>query len=118
MSEKGDYLVISLHSENAINDAIALLKTIKTNYANAEETRDINVKIAELEAERAKIHAKRLAYLAGKVGINPPSDDDVNKTEELVKEMDGFIAGAQAGKAIIRVATNIINIWSKTLKQA
>ncbi len=116
MSEQGNYLLVSLKAENAIIEAIALLKTEKTLYADADRSREIVVEIAEFEADRAKIHAKRLAYIAGKTKIKPPSDADFKKVEELAKKIDGMIANAENSKAAIKAATEIIETWNETNK--
>ncbi len=116
MSDEVNYLMLSVKSENAIIEAIALLKTAKTLSADANRSREIVVEIAELEADRAKIHAKRLAHFAGTIKINPPSEDDVKKVDELAKKLDGMIANAEMSKATIMAATEVIEIWNETNK--
>ena len=113
--QKSNYLVTSLKAEFATSEAIALLKTKRTFTGDENESRDITVKIAHYQAERAKIQAERVAFLAEQTGIKPPEDPQVNKIIELAKALDAMTANATTTKTIVNTASNVIVIWSDTV---
>ena len=112
--QRSNYLGLSLRAENAIIEAIGLLRTVRTLYADENESRVITVQIADMKANKAKIHSERLAFLAEQIEIRPPSSVDVEKVTQLAKELDKFTVNSNIASDVIKAATNIVNIWAKT----
>lgn len=112
--QRSNYLILSLRAENAIIEAIGLLKTVRTLHADENESRVITVQIADLEAKRTKIHADRLAFIAEELSIRPPTSHDVDTITQLAKEVDKFIVNANIASDVIEATTKIVNMWAKT----
>lgn len=112
--DKGDYLELSFIAEEAIGDEIAQLKSYKRHHANAVESAKINSNIADLEADRAKIRADRLAFLAEQRKIVPPTKNDFQKAIMRAKEIDEMIVKEGTLNALLEAGADIIKIMANT----
>ncbi len=109
------YLRLTVDTLMALDDAIALLRG-RLMVATGDERRTINAELPELEADRAKVNARFLAYVSGRLAVQPPTDADLRKVAGLVKNLDQMIADATVASTVLDVATKILKLYSKTVQ--
>ena len=113
--QKAAYLEMATNTVAALDDAIALLEARKVAPdLTADERRLINVQLPDHEANRAKVWAQMLAFLAGQQAVRPPSDAQVGKAVELAKQLDGMVASAVVAAAIVQVSGELVTLWKET----
>lgn len=112
--EKLNYLESLLKTISGVDDAIVYLSAIRSITGAPDVTRRINVKLLDLEAERAKLQAELLAYSANESSFNPPSDKEYNEIIDLSEKLDGINAEAHKVESILEIVTNLIEKWNKT----
>jgi hypothetical protein len=112
--QKSNYLVLSLRAEIALGESIALLETRRTLTGDGDETRNITFQIAVHEAERVKIKAERIAFLAEQMKINPPKKSQVDKVISLATKLDEMIAAQVKTRAILNATTSVLELVAST----
>ena len=108
------YLVSSLRCEAALNELIRLAGDRQSRTADPHETLVLNSAAADLTAQGAMVHAKRLAFLNELIAIKPPTQDQVDKMIALAKIIDEHTAANITAAAIIASGTAILDLWAKT----
>ncbi|UCF67763.1 MAG: hypothetical protein JSV80_00200 [Acidobacteriota bacterium] len=109
-AERGRYIETSLRAEAGIEEAIGLLRVRKLQYASAEESALINVRIPQLEARLAKLRADRIAFLAGYKSIKPPTAADVARAKQLVGQLEALVAQTAKTRAVIAIASRLVRL--------
>jgi hypothetical protein len=110
--ERADYVEITLVAQSALSTAIARLRTQQDLHADAQESRIIRVRIAELEAEIAKMQAELLAVITEGRTLLPPTDMEVAQVKDLAAQLDALTAGANRTAAILSAATAVASAWA------
>jgi hypothetical protein len=111
-SESANFVAMAIDLETALSTGISRLRTQQDLFADAQESRRLRVKIGELTAELAMVHAELHAALAGERAIAPPTDDQVGSMKKLVTSLDELIAGQQQTSAILKAVTDAANAWA------
>lgn len=122
--------ISTLKSIASVSDRLAYLEFISTAliglqnaiknlelrraFADLDETREINIKISEYQAEMAKVTAARNAYLAKDVTFTPPSQAELDDAKQVLDKLDSIIVAIDKTTAIIESVTNLINTFAKT----
>ncbi len=110
-----NYLRVSLNGEAAIEDSIALAAALKVLTPDRHEKLSLNKMIAELEINRARVSAERLAFLNELNAIKPPTKSDVKKMVALARTIDEQTANNIKVSAILSSATAVVNLWEQTV---
>jgi|GEM_PF-5850631 hypothetical protein len=112
-SERLAYLELISTTLIGLDNAIKDLE-LRRAFAGLDETREINIKISEYQAELAKVTAARNLYLAQDVTFKPPSRADMDAAKNSVDRLDSIIVANEKAAAIIDAATNLISIFEST----
>ena len=112
-SERLAYLKLISTTLIGLDNAIKDLE-LRRAFAGLDETREINIKISEYQAELAKVTAARNLYLAQDVTFKPPSRADMDAAKNSVDRLDSIIVANEKAAAIIDAATNLISIFEST----
>lgn len=107
------YLELTGATLAGLDDAIALLRA-RDVFATGDERRLITVELAELEAQRAKVRAEMVAFIANEVTVRPPSEEEVATAKELAAELEAMAAAATAAREIVGLATELLETWRTT----
>ncbi len=107
--QQSNYLESLLKAKAAVEEALGLLRSIKSITGDPQETNTINVQLLDLEGDSAKLQAKILAFVSSNASFEPPTQEIIESIQSTAEELDKFIA--EAGKAIqvITLATSVIN---------
>lgn len=112
-SERLAYLELISTTIIGLDNAVKDLE-LRRAFADLNETREINIKISEYQAELAKMTAARNLYLAQDVTFKPPSKVDMDTAKNSVDRLDSIIVANEKATTIINAAANLISIFEST----
>jgi hypothetical protein len=93
-SERLVYLELNSTTLIGLDNAIKYLE-LRRAFAGLNETREINIKISEYQAELAKVTAARNLYLAQDVTFKPPSQADMDAAKNSVDRLISIFESTQ-----------------------
>ena len=73
-----------------------------------------NLKQGEYDREQVRVMQRLLAYLAKRLSIHPPSDQDVAKAKELAGTLANMRDVNVRVTAILNAASELLEIYSRT----
>ncbi|GAB4531880.1 MAG: hypothetical protein Tsb0020_48130 [Haliangiales bacterium] len=112
-AERADYLQAAVTTVGAIEDAIALLMVRQTIPTLAgDERRLITVKLADLDAHKAKVRAQMHAFIAGQLAVVPPTAGDIKKVQVIAESLDRMTAEAVMTDAVVDATANILALYN------
>jgi hypothetical protein len=98
--------------ESALEDAIRLLKRRRVaDDVTLEELKDINVKLPQLEADLALVHAQIIAFLAQQGALPRPSDAAFAEIRKNAEKLDAIIAQNLQVGAVLGLITTALTIF-------
>lgn len=100
--------------QRALDEAISMLLTQARRAADPDEGNRIAVAAGDLQETRQEVDRAVSAFLAGTGQVIPPSAQDVLTLQEIADDLDKMIAVETTANAIIKAATNVINLWKST----
>lgn len=112
-SERLAYLELISTTLIGLQNAIKNLE-LRRAFAGLDETREIDIKISEYQAELIKVTAARNLYLAQDVTFAPPSQADMDSAKKAVDKLDNIVVANEQAAAIIVAVTNLIDTYEKT----
>jgi hypothetical protein len=81
----------------------------RRGYADANETRSIDIQIALNKSDWAKVSAKQILYYTTNVKFNPPTKDDLDNLHAIVRYLDGVLAAQDKADAIIGATERLVS---------
>jgi hypothetical protein len=109
----GRYLELAGTTISGLSDALALLRA-RDVLATGDERRLITVELADIKAERAKVRAEMLAFLANEITVRPPTDAEVAQAKALATDLENLAAESTRAEAVVDLATRLFELWQKT----
>jgi precorrin-6B methylase 2 len=104
-----------LISEDGLVDAIDLLRIRKANFDTKEgELKKIRIKLADAEADLAKVRARLIAFKAGALAMKPPNDEIIKEISEQAGKLDRMVANAETADTIVAATKLLLEAWGKT----
>ena len=100
--------------QRALAEAISMLKTKADRAIDLDEGNRLAEAAGDLQEKLQEINRELTVFLAGTGQVVPPSDADVKQLQKIADDLDGMIATQQAAQAIIKAATNVVDIWKGT----
>jgi hypothetical protein len=113
-SEAVRYMEAGLEAQDGLNAAIILLKTKQVLTADPDESRQITVRVLELQSEVGKIQSELIAFRSEQSAIRPPNDAEVNSIKSVARSLDGMIASKVLTGAIVKAATDLAQAFAAT----
>lgn len=107
-AQKLAYLNALLDAEAGLRAGIRLLSGRQNLTGDPDESRLLEVQLLDLEADLAKVRARKLAMRARDTTFRPPTKQQAREIREAANELDGMIAAAVEASAILDVTTIII----------
>lgn len=98
---------------DGLRDALLLLKIRKGHTSDEMELMMIRIKIAETDADIAKVNARIIAFKSNMYAMTPPSEETYEEIMALVKILDIMVAQAETADTIIAASANLIKVWNE-----
>jgi len=108
------YLSAQFHTQNGIEEALALLRTRRKLTGDPEERRAIDVELGALQEESHRISDERTAFMAENLAVVPPGGELLENLKGIADRLDKMVASSVTASVIIKASTDILNNWKKT----
>ena len=86
----------------------------RRGFADADETRQIDIQISLNNADWAKVSAAQTLYFSEDVQFKPPTPQELQAVEDVVQSLDGLIAAQADVNGIIASTTKLIKAFGRT----
>jgi hypothetical protein len=80
--------------------------------AGSDETRRIDIQVSVNNSDWAKASAAMTLYFTEDVQFKPPTPDELQTIEAVVKSLDGLIAAATRVDAVIASTTKLVKAFN------
>jgi hypothetical protein len=86
----------------------------RRGFADANETRRIDIQISVNDSDWARVMAKQTLYYTENVQFKPPTAVELESIRNMVATLDGFIASQTKANAIIVATTNLVQAFNNS----
>lgn len=111
------FVILSTNAYDGLTESIRELGWIADGgdkSASSDEMNEASEKKIQYERDRDRVAKRLIAYLAKKLSINPPTDDEVNQSAKIAAQLAQFHAVNVKAKAVIEATTKLLEIYAKT----
>jgi hypothetical protein len=107
------YLKDYFATVDIINEALGKYETLAANATSVAGRNDFRALALEADRDLELLKSRRLAFLAGDAEVEPPSQAQVDKAQDLSQKLAKIAAKEAQAKAIIKIATDGLNAFNK-----
>ncbi len=103
-----------LLTRETLVDSITKLRSRNSHPdTDSSERAGNNAEIMDLEAEKALLDAKRVAYEANKREVNPPSDAQLDNLRSLVEQVEELTTEQKILDEVVALTTQSVNAFAQ-----
>lgn len=99
-----------LTRENII-DSINKLRKRNRRAGSAGERAENEGKILDLSGKKGRLDARRIAFEANRVSINPPSEEQLDALKNLVEEVEQLNANGRILEQVVALTNDSLNTF-------
>jgi hypothetical protein len=107
------YLKDYFATVDIINEALGKYETLATNATTVADRSNFRALALEASRDLELLKNRRLAFLSGGAAVQPPSQAQVDKAQQLSEKLAKIAAKEAQAKAIIKIATDGLSAFNK-----
>lgn len=88
--------------------------TARRAFADADETRNIDIQLDLNDSEWSRVNAAETAYHSRNVQFNPPTTAEVELMKRTVRDLDAYIASSTRAQDIIAKTATLVQQFEAT----